>query len=469
GVAIEPTSVPLERVDAGHGQIAAVQGVTYDEVDTYYELAADAAAQSPAVEDCTTRECAETWATTLLHRAFRGADDEATLAHYLGVLDDPRAGDDINQRLVTLVAAALSSPQFLYRQEIGTTPHPSTPSLVALTPHEVATRLAFLVWGVGPDDALLAEADAGGLLTAEQRLAALTRMLDDPRAASGLAAFVHDWMGLYQGGIDTKDPEVLASTPAGLASLAATSYGATVESTLFEEKGSFASLVSLDHFYVDEAVASVIGLDASGADLSRVELPPERQSLLLHPHVVAAHSKESGVSPFLQGEFVYQNLLCLTIGVPDDIPALEEEDLGDVTLREQLEAVTSPPACQTCHSRIGPSGFAFLPFDPIGRYSTEDGRGRPWDTTGSVPVGDEELDFDGAAELLHGLAEHPELHRCVARRMFRWTYGMFESDADGASVSELEEAAVEDATAVEPLLRAIVGAELFGYVRKGGA
>lgn len=467
GVAVDADRVPRERITEGHGQIAAAQGVTYDEVDAYYDLALAAAEPAVAQLECSDDGCRTSFARTFLRMAFRGVADDELRDEYLALLDDPGAGETPDDRLVTLITAALTSPYFLYRQELGAEAVTSEPSLRRLHPHEVATRLSYLVWGRGPDEALLDAADAGELDESQGRLAALDRLLDDPKASDGLRAMVADWMGLYQGGIASKDPEVLAGTPASLEASVASSFADTVNATLLSGPGSFMALLEVEGYHLDADVASVVGVEPSASQEPTPVPSDERAGLLTHPIVLAAHSKESGVSPFPMGKFVYENLLCNTIGPPIEVPEVETTEVEGETLREQLEAVTEAPACQSCHAKIGPAGFAFLPYDPIGRYTANDGLGRPWETSGEVPIGDEIVSFDDAPGLARILADRPETAACLSRRLFRWSYGRFEGDVDEEHLSALATEAVDSEAAVRALFGAIVGSEDFTYVRIG--
>jgi hypothetical protein len=51
----------------------------------------------------------------------------------------------------------LQSPHFLYRSELGT----DSGGTYTLTPHEVASRLSYLLWGTMPDQQLMAAAGRG--------------------------------------------------------------------------------------------------------------------------------------------------------------------------------------------------------------------------------------------------------------------------------------------------------------------
>ena len=99
---------------------------------------------------------------------------------------DPRPADG----LAGVVAAMLQTPQFLYRPEpvvAGTgTPQP-------VDGYALATRLSYLLTGAGPDQALLAAAEAGDLATEAGLLSQTDRLLADPRAAELFVHFASEW------------------------------------------------------------------------------------------------------------------------------------------------------------------------------------------------------------------------------------------------------------------------------------
>lgn len=136
------------------------------------------------------------------------------------------------------------------------------------------------------------------------------------------------------------------------------------------------------------------------------------------------------------------------------------------TLRQKLESITKNQPCLTCHERIGPPGFSFLPFDPVGRFKNSDAKGRPYDTTGSLLFdGSAPMPFTSAADLSTKLAARPEIQKCIARRMFRWAYGRFEADIDQSGLNTIESTSVASSAGVAQTLQQIVAAPNFGQVR----
>ena len=69
----------------------------------------------------------------------------------------------------------------MYRLETTPSADPNA-TWVALNQFELATRLSYLVWGSGPDDALLDSAAKSELGTREQMAAKARELLAQPKA-----------------------------------------------------------------------------------------------------------------------------------------------------------------------------------------------------------------------------------------------------------------------------------------------
>ena len=85
------------------------------------------------------------------------------------------------------------------------------------------------------------------------------------------------------------------------------------------------------------------------------------------------------------GIYVLEKLLGYTPPPPPpDVPAIEPDIRGTVTIREQLIKHREIATCAECHRKIDPLGFALENFDAIGgwrRTSDKD----PIDSTGKLP------------------------------------------------------------------------------------
>jgi hypothetical protein len=473
-VTIDAGELPHEQVVLGHGLIAGAQKTGYDDSERFVEMAlqvADMAAERLLQQSaCADDACLRTWAGGFLPRAFRGPQPPAVIGRYAAILAAPEAGSTPAERMTTFLGAVLSSPHFTYRKEIGTVPAGGNPRFRRLDAHEIATRLSYLVWQSMPDPELMTAAGQGALLAPASRLVQLDRMLKDARTRRGLRGFVSDWLALFENHLAKKAPDLLKDAGADFPAVAQRGFDLLVDDVLGAiDRARFTDLLVAEHAFANAALARVMGVTgpATATDFQRVALRAgERRGVLTHPLVIGAHSKESGASPFPLGHFIYQNVLCEEIPPPPGMfPAVEDTTNASQWLRQRLEAMTSVEPCWSCHSRIGPPGFAFLPFDPLGRYKNLDARGQPYDTTGALIVAGaaQKTAFDGASDLAAKLAALPAVQKCLARRVFRWTHGRYEAKDDAVALAELESAVTSQA-GVAALLRQIVGQPGFGQV-----
>ncbi|MCB1211014.1 MAG: DUF1592 domain-containing protein, partial [Verrucomicrobiales bacterium] len=125
--------------------------------------------------------------------AFRGTPAAASYIDRLLSLYDVRlkAGDKHSTALKEALSVVLASPMFLYLAE----PAPDDKRR-PLTDAELATRLSYFLWSAPPDAALRDLANRGELKKPEVLAAQTERLLNDPRSADFLEAFVHQWLGL---------------------------------------------------------------------------------------------------------------------------------------------------------------------------------------------------------------------------------------------------------------------------------
>jgi hypothetical protein len=273
------------------------------------------AAKLSADVKCTDAPCFRTWATGFLLQAFRTPVSGALLDRYAAMLTSNDAGANLTERLTTFLSAALSSPHFLYRKELGTAAVGGDATLRSLDAYEIASRLSYTLWQGPPDAELLAAAGKGDLLQPAARLAQMERLLKDSRARLGLRAFVADWMGLFENHLSKKLPEILAGTGTDFPDVAHRAFDMLVDDVLASGAGTrFADLLQVEHAFANASMAKVLGTSGGGADLQRVTPPAnERRGILMQPVVIGAHSKESGASPFPMGKFIFENVLCEVI------------------------------------------------------------------------------------------------------------------------------------------------------------
>ena len=106
----------------------------------------------------TSTTCATRFVTEFGRRAFRRPLDAAEVQAYLSLYTLGKTGADAANGFRLVVEAMLQSPFFLYHHDVGATGTPQA-GTVAITPHELASRLSYFLWNSMPDDTLFARAD----------------------------------------------------------------------------------------------------------------------------------------------------------------------------------------------------------------------------------------------------------------------------------------------------------------------
>ncbi|MEZ0315029.1 MAG: DUF1592 domain-containing protein [Myxococcota bacterium] len=366
-------------------------------------------------------DCYDAFAADFLPRAFRRPASDAELERYRALFDATRELDGDEDALAAVIAAVLQSPGFLYRTEIGDGGE--------LTSWEIASRLSYLVWGTMPDNELLAAAAADRLRSPDSREAQLRRLLASSRAQANVSRFVLEWLGLGDARLSRKDPSVLDGLPADFEASTRAETRAFIEDTLVTSAGTVETLYASTHSFLNATLAAFYGVPGiAGDDLRRVSLPSrERRGLLTQASIFTAHAKELGYSVVQVGRFVRERVLCQELPPPPDdadttLPAPPAGTRW--SYREQFEAHAKEPICKGCHAFLDPPGYAFLPYDPVGRYRERDEHGEPFDTKGElIELDGGSAPFADAADFTTLIAGSNAAKDCFATMFHQWAYG----------------------------------------------
>ncbi len=376
-----------------------------------------------------TDSCVHTFLTSWLKRALRRAPSAAELSRYEALYQALKATAPSDEALRGVIESVLDSPSFLYRFEVGD-------AAGQLSGYEIANRLSYLTWASMPDDALLAAAERGDLSTASGRTAQLERLWADPKASRALRAFGREWLGVSSAAVSRKDASVLAGTGDWLQPDLETEFNLLFDNQLFARTGSLPAFLAGQTTYVTPALARLYGLPApsSGTTAQAVSLKgTARRGVLTSGLMFVGHAKESGNSVPQLGRFVRQDVLCQLIpSPPPDVVLTPPKPSPDRTYRQQFEALTGAnPSCQGCHRFINPPGFAFLPFDPIGRHADVDTEGKPFDTASDFPSLDGvTVRVTDAADMAEKVAGSERARACFSRRLVEYTMGRTLAEAD---------------------------------------
>lgn len=449
--------LPVDEVTDGFNNNAAVLTVSALHAEKYV-LASEALAKEAVTNPSTSMSCdvlakgeeacASELARSFGRRAFRrpttAQDEQLLLAAYaVG-----KTGGSHAEGIEVMIRAALQSPHFLYRLELST-PADATARLVPLSQYELATRLSYLLWASGPDDALLDLAEQGGLATAEQVAAKARAMLEDPKARAAVADFYSQWLGTTRLEVTNKNTALFPAYSNALREAMAQELPAFIEYVHWTSDHSFDTLLTSPLAFVSGPLAELYGVTAPGGAASspqNVMLPPEqgRSGILTQAAFLSVQAHPDQTSPVLRGKFIRTKLLCQPPPPPPpdaDISPPEIDQGG--TARERFSAhLTAGNSCSGCHVLMDPIGLAFEHFDAVGRYRPLDG-GRSIDASGEVLGADDASlagPFNGVRELAAKLSGSDQVRDCAATQWFRFAAGRSEEQADSCSLARLQEA-----------------------------
>lgn len=394
--------------------------------------------------------CFDDIVSTYARRLFRRPVPSDEVAAFVALrMPDMDDGDAL--RLI--LSAMLQDASFLFRVEIGE-PVDGDEDLRRLDGVEVANRMSFLLWGIGPDDALLEAASTGTLTDADGRLEQVQRMLASPHAVRRAQRFFALWLGY----------SVLPHDDA--LSTAMQRESDALVARMWEHGDSWTAPFTASETFVTDALAEHYGLDVHAAvDGTWVDYGDSRRGgILSHGSFLALGSKFGDTSPVVRGLEVRRRLMCLDIPPPP--PELEVDvdspPPGESACKPELYApMVENDACAVCHVHLNPLGFGLEAFDAQGRFRTHemDAPQCPVEGKGELPgVGP----FWGPGELGQLLVDTDAFTSCYATHLLRFWLARADIEADADIVDELLEAAGPDPT-LQVLLELFVASEAFGY------
>jgi hypothetical protein len=463
-----PIDERLGHFDANRLAPVGTLGVEYY-MDAALKLAATAVEQLDTLVDCDPAElgeipCAEQFIARFGRRAFRRPIEADERAAYLQLFGSQSA-DGFAAGIELVLATMLQSPHFLYRPELGA-PLAGSTEVVALTGHEIATRLSYFLWTSTPDDALLDAAEQGELDELEGVVQRARSMLDDPRFEDAVSSFAHQWLGTEHVTSFGKDATLFPEF-AGLSASFHAETDTFVREAFRRADGDLRGLLTATQTYGDEALATFYGVAYPDGESGVTELaldPNERAGLLTHPGVLAVHARENQTSPILRGVFVRERLLCHSIPPPPpDVNDVPPDPDPDSTARERFEQHTADPTCAGCHNLLDPVGFGFENYDAVGRFRLQEAN-KPIDATGNV-VGTRDADgpFDGAVELAHRLADSEEVRDCFASLYVEFALGRASQEADECSNAKVRTHFSATGGNLRELVIAVVASDAFRF------
>ena len=417
--------------------------------------------------------------TGFLTRAFRRPVDDKTVSRYVEVFDDARDRDlSFEDAMKAALAAALTSPEFLYIAETGT----GRGSVKSLADHELATRLAYFLWAAPPDDELLAARLSNpAVFEAQTR-----RLLREPRARELSESFATQWLRLDQLMAAKPDPKLFKgfySGPQGKVTLHSSMLVEALllfETVLIEDR-SILDLLAADYTWLNGRLAKLYDIDAAtlaktansnvlidakqNSKWIRVPLKDQRRGgYITMAGPLTVTSLPLRTSPVKRGAWLLETIFNRPPQEPKVAFALKDEPQSQTapqTVRERFEQHRDKPACFSCHVRLDPPGFALERFDAIGSWREKDG-------SQSVDARAEwsGTPFNGPAEFKALLTQNPhEFTRGFIEHLLSYALGRELAVYDMPVVAQIEQAAKADGWKFSRVIVEIVKSHPFNHIR----
>jgi hypothetical protein len=474
--------LPPEEEVAGFNNQAAALTSSDLLIEQYMKVAEDVSARAaqnlgallpcdPALDG--DDACALSFIEEFGSRAYRRPLSQAELTRFKSLFDWAVEDADLGRfedGIQLVIEAALQSPSFLYRSELGEET-PVEGDIVPFTSWEMATKLSYMLWNSMPDDELFAAAEADALRTKEQIKAQALRMIEDEKARDVIRNFHTQWLMLTHMDSVTKDTGVYPAFRGALRPLWRQEIQTFVEHVIMEGDGSLQTLLTADFSFMNEELASFYGEDVldsvTGPEFRKVQLDPERRAgLLSTAGLMATHANLNQSSPVFRGKFVREQLMCDTLPLPPNDLVIEPPELDpNKTTKEQFEEIGANPACSGCHALMNPIGFIFEHYDGIGVWRDQQ-NGKDIDASGEVVL-TEDIDgnYDGAVELADALAESTQVQECVSSQWFRFAYNRTVTPDDACSLEQLNQVFADSGFDIKTLLVELKQTNAFLYRR----
>ena len=319
-----------------------------------------------------------------------------------------RIGGSFDASVKQAIKAVMVSPDFLFRpSSLAGTPGPEIRPLSDLA---LAHRMAFVLWGAGPDDELLQAAADGKLGNDDSIRRHVRRMLRDEKSEALATDFVGQWLGFADFHLHTRpNPDRF---PEYDAELRQAMYQEIVRFVhdLFASDRPVMDLIQADYTFANDRLAEFYGLPKVKGDRFRqVSIPESLQSqrggIFGMGAVLTRTSTALRTSPVLRGAWLYREVLGNPMPEPPpDVPMISADETDDEgrSIAQQLAKHRESAVCASCHDRIDPPGVVLEHFDPIGQWRQTYLSGSPIDVKSELQSGEQIDGLVGLRQYLQG-------------------------------------------------------------------
>ena len=374
------------------------------------------------------------------------------------------AGGDATESARYILEAMLQSPRFLYRieTEIG------DGSRWPVGPNELASRLAFALWGAPPDDALWESAQSGVILDPEESARQVERMLNDPRAIDHSVVFISDWLNLDR--LKSLRPNA-EKFPQWDSTLADDMRAETIDyfkEIVWNQQRPMSDLLNAQVTFASPRLAEFYGLSINEDGATRYDLTgvPERGGLLTQGSILTIGGDEA--SMVTRGLFVLHDLLRGSVkNPPPDVDTTPIPSSPGLSKRTVAEGRVSSEQCGACHRKFEPLAYGLERFDGLGAYHIVDEYGNEQEEHGEilVPGVPEAIAYNTTAELMDALAASPRVQSSLTWKLTQFVLGRPLAAEDRPYVDAIHESAQAKGGTYQATMAAIAASDLMRTIR----
>ena len=358
--------------------------------------------------------------------------------------------------------AILSSHRFVYFAE-----DPGK-----LDDYSIATRLSYFLWSSPPDEELLTEARKKRLSRPRYLKAQVDRMLNDPRAEAFVRNFADSWLELRDISFTTPDAKLYPEFDNILLDSMLDETRMFLQH-MIEENLSVTNVIDSDFAMLNERLAKHYGMEfGTETGLQKVPLSKDqhRGGIITQASVLKVTANGTTTSPIMRGVWLMERILGKHIPPPpDQVPAIEPDIRGAISIRDQLDKHRSIESCMICHRKIDPPGFALENYDVIGgwreNYRAIDGEAKKWtdgphvDASYQLPDGNSFQNITGFKKL--ALSDPKQITHNLVNQVTTYATGAEIEFADRREIDQIVEVLAEDGYGFRSLIHAVTQSDIF--------
>ncbi len=455
--------IPQDVEQEGFTTFSALQSVSAAHLRAYLETVsvlfddlAEDEARLDSVIGCEfeSPNCLETFAMRFGRRAYRRALSETELADLMALAEEH--GNDAMDQFRYVAQALLISPDFLFRVEVGD----SNEALSNLTAEELASKLSFTIWGRGPSESLLDQAEIGDLSEPTALAAIVDELLADPKAEYFYQEFFRQWLGYGSLRAPIEPP---ADWSDDLMSAMTEETDTLIAEFAWEPQKHLFDVLTANHSTMSPDLAAFYGVqaDAGGQVTFTPEEPRYGAGLLGHASILS--QKTDGDKVSVRGNWLRRTFICEELEIPAGLAEVLGEQLVGLTSMEIIAERNEEAACANCHSKIDPIGVGLAQFDATGRFdATVD--------LSTYPIAPgfpdaPEPEFTSLSDLARKLRAMPEISECLTERAFIYMLGRHAEQRDVCGFEEATLGFAADGGSFVSLLRHLVLSPSFALRR----